>query len=55
MSGLTTRKNAIVEITNRAPKVCETVQTGAPLDAANADIVASAMKDWAIAKGVKFF
>lgn len=88
MSGLTTRKNAIVEITNRAPKVCEkpeplnkiwakdvfglsameealsknafkaikkTVQTGEPLDAANADIVAAAMKDWAIAKGVKFF
>lgn len=88
MSGLTTRKNAITEITNRAPKQCEmpeplnkiwatdvfglaameealsknafkaikkTVQTGAPLDAATADIVAAAMKDWAIAKGVKFF
>ena len=23
MSGLTSRKNAIIEITNRAPKVCE--------------------------------
>ena len=32
-----------------------TVQTGAPLDAATADIVAAAMKDWALQKGVKFF
>ena len=32
-----------------------TVQTGAPLDAATADVVAAAMKDWALAKGVKFF
>jgi glutamine synthetase len=88
MSGLTPRKNAISEITNRAPKVCEmpgplskiwatdvfglaameealsknafkaikkTVQTGALLDAATADIVAAAMKDWAMTKGVKFF
>lgn len=30
-------------------------QTGAPLDSATADVVAAAMKDWAIAKGVKFF
>ena len=88
MSGLTSRKNAITEITNRAPKECvmpdplnkiwatdvfnldameealsknafkaikKTVQTGAPLDTATADVVAAAMKDWAIAKGVKFF
>ncbi len=33
----------------------ETVRTGAPLDAATADIVAAAMKDWALQKGVKFF
>ena len=33
----------------------QTVQTGAPLDAATADVVAAAMKDWAIGKGVKFF
>ncbi|WP_045856002.1 glutamine synthetase III family protein [Teredinibacter purpureus] len=33
----------------------KTVQTGAPLDAATADVVAMAMKDWAIEKGVKFF
>jgi len=33
----------------------ETVQTGAPLDSATADIVAAAMKDWALGKGVKFF
>ncbi|NND76391.1 MAG: glutamine synthetase type III [Ilumatobacter sp.] len=32
-----------------------TVQTGAPLDPAIADVVAAAMKDWALAKGVKFF
>lgn len=31
------------------------VQTGAPLDSATADVVAAAMKDWALAKGVKFF
>lgn len=88
MSGLTPRKNAITEITKRAPKECampdplskiwatdvfglaameealsknafkamkKTVQTGAPLDSATADIVAAAMKDWAITKGVKFF
>jgi glutamine synthetase len=88
MSGMTSRKNAITEITNRAPKACKmpeplnkiwatdvfslaameealsknafkaikkTVQTGAPLDSATADIVAAAMKDWAISNGVKFF
>ncbi len=33
----------------------KTVQTGAALDPATADVVAAAMKDWAIAKGVKFF
>lgn len=88
MSGMTSRKNAITEITNRAPKACKTpeplskiwatdvfglaameealsknafkaikktVQTGATLDSATADIVAAAMKDWAITKGVKFF
>ena len=33
----------------------KTVQTGAPLDSATADIVAAAMKEWAVAKGVKFF
>ena len=33
----------------------KTVQTGAPLDAATADIVAAAMKEWAASKGVKFF
>ena len=32
-----------------------TAQTGAPLDAATADVVAAAMKDWALSKGVKFF
>lgn len=32
-----------------------TVQTGEPLDPATADVVAAAMKDWAIGKGAKFF
>jgi glutamine synthetase len=32
-----------------------TVQTGAPLDPATADVVAAAMKEWALGKGVKFF
>ncbi|MFT4941787.1 MAG: glutamine synthetase [Paraglaciecola sp.] len=32
-----------------------TVQTGAPLDPSTADVVAAAMKDWAMSKGVKFF
>jgi glutamine synthetase len=33
----------------------KTVQTGVELDKATADIVAAAMKDWALGKGVKFF
>lgn len=33
----------------------KTVQTGCPLDAITADVVAAAMKDWAMAKGAKFF
>ncbi|WP_111979525.1 glutamine synthetase III family protein [Algibacillus agarilyticus] len=41
-------KNAFKAIKN-------TVKTGAPLDSATADIVAAAMKDWAMSKGAKFF
>lgn len=33
----------------------KTVQTGEPLDPATADVVAAAMKEWAVKKGVKFF
>ena len=33
----------------------KTVQTGEPLDAASADVVAAAMKEWAVSKGAKFF
>jgi glutamine synthetase len=33
----------------------KTVQTGVALDPATADVVAAAMKEWAISKGVKFF
>ena len=35
--------------------VKKTVQTGEPLDAATADVVAAAMKEWAVSRGVKFF
>jgi glutamine synthetase len=41
-------KNAYKSIKN-------TVENGAPLDTSVADVVAVAMKEWAIAKGVKFF
>ncbi|MFT7691286.1 MAG: glutamine synthetase, partial [Porticoccaceae bacterium] len=40
---------------NAFKAIKKTVQTGAKLDNATADIVASAMKDWAMAKGAKFF
>jgi glutamine synthetase len=40
---------------NAFKAVKKTVQTGAPLDPAVAEIVAAAMKDWAMSKGVKFF
>jgi len=40
---------------NAYKAVKKTVQTGAPLDSATADIVAAAMKEWAQSKGVKFF
>ncbi len=33
----------------------KTVQTGEALDPATADVVAAAMKDWAMSKGAKFF
>ena len=33
----------------------KTVQTGEALDATTADIIAAAMKDWALSKGAKFF
>lgn len=33
----------------------KTVQTGAPLEPGTADVVAAAMKDWAMSKGAKFF
>ncbi|HBE91058.1 MAG TPA: glutamine synthetase type III, partial [Gammaproteobacteria bacterium] len=33
----------------------KTVQTGGVLDPATADVVAAAMKEWAVSKGVKFF
>ena len=40
---------------NAFKAIKKTVETGTILDAATADIVAAAMKDWAIAKGAKFF
>ena len=50
---LATMEEALSKNAFKAMK--KTVQTGAPLDSATADIVAAAMKDWAMAKGVKFF
>ena len=40
---------------NAFKAIKKTVQTGTALDSATADVVAAAMKDWAIGKGVKFF
>lgn len=40
---------------NAFKAVKKTVKTGEPLDSATADIVAAAMKDWAMSKGAKFF
>jgi glutamine synthetase len=40
---------------NAFKAIKKTVQTGAVLDPATADIVAAAMKEWATKKGVKFF
>jgi len=40
---------------NAFKAIKKTVQTGVALDAATADIVAAAMKEWAVAKGCKFF
>ena len=40
---------------NAFKAIKKTVQTGGALDAATADVVAAAMKDWALSKGVKFF
>ena len=40
---------------NAFKAIKKTVQTGSTLDPATADVVAAAMKDWAISKGVKFF
>ena len=40
---------------NAFKAIKKTVQTGAALDPATADVVAAAMKDWAMSKGAKFF
>jgi len=40
---------------NAFKAIKKTVKTGSPLDAATADVVAMAMKEWAVSKGVKFF
>ncbi|MFT6985248.1 MAG: glutamine synthetase [Psychromonas sp.] len=40
---------------NAFKAIKKTVQTGSALDAATADVVAAAMKDWALSKGVKFY
>ncbi len=40
---------------NAFKAIKKTVQTGAPLDPAIAEVVAAAMKEWAMGKGAKFF
>lgn len=40
---------------NAFKAIKKTVQTGAPLDSSIADIVAAAMKEWAISRGAKFY
>ncbi len=50
---LATMEEALSKNAFKAMK--KTVQTGAPLDPATADVVAAAMKDWALSKGAKFF
>lgn len=50
---LATMEEALSKNAFKAMK--NTVQTGAALDPGTADVVAAAMKDWAISKGVKFF
>lgn len=50
---LATMEEALSKNAFKAMK--KTVQTGSPLDPATADVVAAAMKDWAIQKGAKFF
>ena len=50
---LSTMEEALSKNAFKAMK--KTVQTGEPLDPATADVVAAAMKDWAIGKGAKFF
>ncbi|HBH35622.1 MAG TPA: glutamine synthetase type III, partial [Gammaproteobacteria bacterium] len=40
---------------NAYKSIKKTVTTGVPLDPATADVVAAAMKDWAISKGCKYF
>ncbi len=50
---LATMEEALSKNAFKAMK--KTVQTGAPLDPSTADVVAAAMKDWALSKGVKFF
>ncbi|WP_198263106.1 glutamine synthetase III [sulfur-oxidizing endosymbiont of Gigantopelta aegis] len=40
---------------NAFKAIKKTVQTGEALDSSNADIVAAAMKEWAVSKGAKFY
>ena len=51
--GLATMEDSLSKNAFKAMK--KTVQTGSPLDPATADIVAAAMKEWALSRGVKFF
>jgi glutamine synthetase len=51
--GLSKMEESLSKVAFKAVK--KTVHTGSPLDAATADMVAAAMKAWALSKGVKFF
>ena len=50
---LTKMEEALSKKAYKAMK--KTVETGAPLDPATADVVAAAMKDWAMSKGANYF
>ncbi|MBF0448515.1 MAG: glutamine synthetase III [Magnetococcales bacterium] len=50
---LTTMEDSLSKSAFKAVK--KTARTGAPLDSATADVVAAAMKSWAMAKGAKYF
>jgi len=51
--GLATMEHSLSKAAFKSIK--KTIQTGETLDAVTAEVVAAAMKEWALSKGVKFF